>query len=322
MINLPRHNHTEDTFELLSGYLDDALDLVERRRADTLLRDCSACASELEELRMLQQTLRALPVPMPKRSFTLDPATVKPRMRWFPIFRFASLVSAMLLVVILGLDTLGGAGSAQDTTAALQAPAPAAESQLRTAPQSTEGSAAASAPAAEAPVAEAPAIAGGLPPEDGAEDALSTAPEAAAAPSVETPEVAAMGDAVPEANEEAEAQTAKTPPDVTAAPAQADPDAARNSDAPVDETASVMAAEAAPESTVAPEAFSGAAGAAPLTNSDTSSPDTTSLQAPLTAPGPGSADQPLNLWLVAEIILAILVVVLAGATWWTARQRL
>src|SRR4051794_34767405 len=108
MTNVPRHIHSDDTFELLSAYLDDALDVVERRRADTLLHDCAACAQELDELRALRQALRALPVPLPKRSFTLDPAVARPRMRLFPILRFASLVSAMLLVVILGIDAFGG----------------------------------------------------------------------------------------------------------------------------------------------------------------------------------------------------------------------
>ncbi len=76
MTTYPRHTHTNDTSELLSGYLDGALDVVERRRADQLLADCAACAAELADLRTLRTLLRELPTPLPRRSFTLDPDVV------------------------------------------------------------------------------------------------------------------------------------------------------------------------------------------------------------------------------------------------------
>lgn len=317
MTNAPRHNHTNDTFELLSAYLDDALDVVERRRADTLLRDCTACAFELDELRMLHQTLRALPVPLPKRSFTLDPAQVRPRMRLFPILRFASLVSAMLLVVILGIDTLGGPRPQPGTSATFMEPA-APEMQR----QSTT----------EAPLAEQDApFAAEAAPQPTSVAALE-APAAAAAPAAETAE-AALAAGAAETTAQADARAAKTPEE-TEVPAEAAGDDAQDvapteaavaaaNAAPTEAATSIAAADAVPGTTVVPEE-SGAGGAAgavpPLTNSDPSSLDTATLEQP--QPRVGFAEQQSNPWRLAEIILAIVVIILAGATWWTARQRL
>src|SRR5688500_7232984 len=106
MTTIPRHTHSEDTAELLSSYSDDALDVVERRRAEALLQSCGACAADLADLRSLKAALEALPAPLPRRSFTLDLASLQPRRLLFPIFRFASLAAAILLVVTLGVDAL------------------------------------------------------------------------------------------------------------------------------------------------------------------------------------------------------------------------
>ncbi|WP_026369691.1 anti-sigma factor family protein [Kallotenue papyrolyticum] len=101
------HNHPEDTSELLSAYSDSRLDLVERRRAESYLQRCPACAQELQELRLLKQVLRELPTLQPRRSFTLDPARVAPPRRLlFPTLRWATLVATALLVVLLGVDAL------------------------------------------------------------------------------------------------------------------------------------------------------------------------------------------------------------------------
>lgn len=306
MTTAPRHTHTDDTFELLSAYLDDALDVVERRRADALLRDCRACAFELKELRMLHQTLRALPVPKPKRSFTLDPAQVRPRMRLFPILRFASLVSAMLLVVILGIDTLGGPSQQAETAATLQAPAAApAPEMLR---QSTT----------EAPLAEQEApVAAGAAPQPTSVAALAA--PAAAPPAAETAEAATPASGMPEATVESGARAAKTPAEATEAPAEAAGDDSQNV-MPTEAAASIAAADAAPGTAVAPEESAAGGGAPPLTNSDPSSLDTATLEQPQTRVA--FAEQPANPWRFAEIILGIVVLLLAGATWWTARQRL
>lgn len=101
------HNHSEDISELLSAYSDGNVDLVERRRVEAYLQRCPACAQELQELRLLKQMLRELPTLQPRRSFTLDPTQVAPPRRLlFPTLRWATLVAAALLVVLLGVDAL------------------------------------------------------------------------------------------------------------------------------------------------------------------------------------------------------------------------
>src|SRR3954454_9691526 len=104
MTNLGQHTHPDDLSELLSAYVDDAVDVVERRRVEAALESCAACAADLADLRSLHTMLRQLPPPLPRRSFTIDPATVRPQRRLFPIFRFASLAAALLLLFVVGFD--------------------------------------------------------------------------------------------------------------------------------------------------------------------------------------------------------------------------
>src|SRR5919199_1842030 len=132
MTSFRGHTHPDDTNELLSSYLDDALDPAERRRADELLHTCPGCAADLADFRTLRAALRTLPAPLSRRSFTLDPATVRPRARLFSVFRFASLAAAVLLFLVLGVDAFssrnGGAASTASApaggAAAGGAPAP------------------------------------------------------------------------------------------------------------------------------------------------------------------------------------------------------
>lgn len=167
MKNALRHNHPDDASELISSYLDEALSLVERRRVDRLLHECDACSAELQELRALRQLLRSVPAPLPRRSFTLDPSVGAPRMRLFPIFRFASLAAALLLFVVLGFDALGRGAQPQATSASQSAE----QEQMRTL----------GADPTEAPAAamDMPPAAGGALAEPTTEAAAESAPAAA-----------------------------------------------------------------------------------------------------------------------------------------------
>lgn len=158
------HNHSEDTSELLSAYSDDAVDVVERRRAEQYLARCAACGQELRELRMLKQILRDLPSVQPRRSFTIDPATVAPPRRLiFPTLRWASLVATLLLVVLLGVDALGGSmAESPQSSATMQRQADdsaggttAMEFAPRAAPAAEQPAAAAMPESAPMPTAEA-----------------------------------------------------------------------------------------------------------------------------------------------------------------------
>ncbi|PLS81393.1 MAG: hypothetical protein CYG59_06040 [Chloroflexi bacterium] len=119
------HTHPDDTSELLSAYSDNAVNVLERRRAEEYLQRCAACAQELRELRMMRELLRELPTIQPPRSFTIDPARA-PRPRWllFPTLRLASLVATLLLIAVLGVDgfNAGINPGASSSTAAQQSP--------------------------------------------------------------------------------------------------------------------------------------------------------------------------------------------------------
>src|SRR5919199_1937605 len=187
MTSFQGHTHPDDTNELLSSYLDDALDAAERRRVDELLQTCPGCATDLADLRTLRAALRVLPAPLPRRSFTLDPAVVRPRSRLFPIFRFASLAAAVLLFLVLGVDALSSQRGRVASTAS--APESGAASGAET--YSTGGGTAAGAAsqAAEAPATAAAAMAA-----RGIGEATSeAASEAAAGGGASAPAQATMG---------------------------------------------------------------------------------------------------------------------------------
>jgi anti-sigma factor RsiW len=131
------HNHSDNSEALLSAYIDDAVDVVERRRVESYLQTCPACAQEVRELRMFRELLRELPTVQPRRSFTLDPATVAPPRRLlFPTLRWATLVATALFFVVLSVDTLGvgrgdaGAAFAPASSSTAQKGQPAGAPQL------------------------------------------------------------------------------------------------------------------------------------------------------------------------------------------------
>ncbi len=210
------HNHTEDTSELLSAYSDGIADVVERRRAEQYLAHCAACAQELRELRMLKQILRELPNAQPRRSFTIDPATVAPPRRLlFPTLRWASLVTTALLLVLLSVDYLSVPGAPEGSaTMQRQADRATGSAPLQFAPDAAPAAApipdAAESAAAEMPAAEPS-------PESAPMAALEASPEAlpespAAGAAAESPQPAAEAESVDAAGAQQQSDTAlKTP---------------------------------------------------------------------------------------------------------------
>lgn len=296
------HNHTDNSDELLSAYIDNAVDAGERRRAEQLIAVCAACAQEVQELRMFRELLRDLPNIQPRRSFTLDAATVAPQRRLlFPTLRWSSLVAALLFVVVLGVDVLGGRapGAAQS---AMPASAPAAESAAKGYPQQFDSSGtgggsadtmmAQGSPAASAPVqgsaesASAPLTAE-IPP-----TAVAAAPAASAAGDSAVPESSAL---------------ASLP--LTEAPA-----------ASASPAASAMARD-----TQSPAALSQPAGGAqqlPQSGFRADEPagaDTINLAQDQTAQGSWWSSYGLR---VAEVVLGLVALVLGGAALWAWRRQL
>jgi hypothetical protein len=71
----------EHVIELVSSYLDDALEADEHERVRAHIATCEVCGAELRELQATQQMLRALPVQVPPRVFTLTEEMVGVRPR-------------------------------------------------------------------------------------------------------------------------------------------------------------------------------------------------------------------------------------------------
>jgi anti-sigma factor RsiW len=114
---------TDQDYELLSGYIDNALTAAERQALEARLAAEPALRAELEALRGTVALLRGMPVFKAPRDFTLTPAMVarpepmldvvpKRRAQPFylsPVFSAAAAAAAFLLValstVLLNLDS-------------------------------------------------------------------------------------------------------------------------------------------------------------------------------------------------------------------------
>lgn len=300
------HNHPDNTDELLSAYIDNAVDAGERRRAEQLLAACAACAQEVQELRMFRELLRELPKVQPRRSFTLDPATVAPQRRLlFPTLRWSSLVAALLFVVVLGVDVLGDGRSGAQS--AMPAAAPAAESAAKGYPQQFDsaGTSGGSADTMMVPPASPAASAAA---QGNAESA--SAPLAAEIPptTVAAPADSAPGEAaVPEASV-LESPPAMEAPAASAAASEAPVAAAAPSEAPAARNAETAAALSDP-----------AGGVAGFRADEPAGADTINLAQDQTAQGSWWSSYGLR---IAEVALGLIALVLGGAALWTWRRQL
>ncbi len=300
MTNSPHHIHADDTSELLSSYLDDGLDPGARWRVDDLIRTCPGCAADLDDFRRLRTALRALPAPLPRRSFTLDPAQARPRWRLFPIFRLGSLVAALLLFFVLGVDAVGLPRS-RPTSAAL-APAgntaqsaPAAKAQsysARSAATSVVGQAYGQAASAESGAGAA------APPAAPAGQAEAGATQAAAleAPAAGTAGAATTGGAMVSG-------AATTEPAVSSLRALTAP------------------ASTPAEATLASPAAGGAAPPQALHRTENSPPRTTTLDTSGAVAAPGPVRPSVRPIRIFEYALAVAAVGLGLAAWWVGRRR-
>lgn len=309
------HNHAEDTSELLSAYVDSALDVPEQRRAEAQVRDCPGCAQEVRDLRMFKTLLQDLPAMQPRRSFTLDPATaIGPRRLLFPTLRLATLVASLLFFVVLGMDALSlgvRSPSAPSASQTRDAPAGSERDAFKLdqsgggAPESAE-LAAASAAASTAPAPDGAAAADPAAPA-GADPAASTLP-APAMPPLAPP--AAQPESSPAAQTMAEAPTtlpetgvANSAPSASGEPA---PPAAAQS-----QTDALSAA--------APSEQAASDSAAPVFRADQpSSPDTIGVQQNAAPADDGAARGALR---IAEIGLGLIALALGAAALWAWRQQ-
>jgi hypothetical protein len=102
--------------ELLSGYLDDELSKEDLARVEKHLGQCAACRLELDELRKLDQHLRAAAIEEPSREFVFNLSRqvmkkIRKKTR-VSIFRFAPIfvpvaVAALVLIILVNLPQAG-----------------------------------------------------------------------------------------------------------------------------------------------------------------------------------------------------------------------
>ncbi len=69
----------EHVIQLISAYIDNALDARDQERVRAHLATCEVCGAELREIQATQRMLRALPVQVPPRVFTLTEEMVGAR---------------------------------------------------------------------------------------------------------------------------------------------------------------------------------------------------------------------------------------------------
>ncbi len=112
----------EQVTMLLSAYIDGHVNAPERAQVEKHLQSCVACRANLATLSATVQAVQALPAMRLPRSFTLPRSMARhPRPSWaFPIFRAATAVAAMLLILVIVGD-LGGLASRPAPVAAPQA---------------------------------------------------------------------------------------------------------------------------------------------------------------------------------------------------------
>ncbi len=96
--------------ELLSGYLDGALDEKQKTAVEKHLKECQSCRQELEELRRLDEYIKSQEVEEPSRDFVfalnrrvMEKIRRKPRpflMRLTPVFAPAAIALLVLIVLM------------------------------------------------------------------------------------------------------------------------------------------------------------------------------------------------------------------------------
>ncbi len=278
-------------FERLSAYIDNQLSPAEKAALEARLAQEPQLRAGLEDLRQTVRVLRNLPTVKPPRSFTLTPEQAGARARrgpLFPVLRLAAALCTLLLVVTVARDlTMNGslsASVANHATTAGSAATPLALPQAALQSPTPEG-------VSQPYGASAPATTG-TPAAD-----LATTPlvrmntiQPSATPG---PTLKGVG---PSETPAANASVAGgTGPSSNTAAASSTPEAsltAKVSSSPEETAVSVAAL----------------------------SPAATDTPAPELAPAPQQPEAaPFNTLRLVEIVLAVLALALAGATWLTRR---
>lgn len=101
-----KRSEHERVEELLSAYIDGELSVEEATLVEKHLRECSACAQDLETLHQTVNLVRQLPAVSPPHSFTISHLVV-PERTWawgYVYLRGATALAALLFIVLLAGD--------------------------------------------------------------------------------------------------------------------------------------------------------------------------------------------------------------------------
>jgi hypothetical protein len=200
--------------ELLAAYIDDVLSPPERRQFEAQLAQNEGLAAQVRQQRLLKQQLSQMPRRRVPHSFALDPAvygkpTPQPLFRLYPALQTATVLAALLLMLLVGLDTFGGISQQAASEAPVAMVSEEAETAVlsdttaqEAAPAEAEMAVAESA-AEEAPAAEAAADAPAANPQTANDATLEEPTQGFAAPAIEGETVPTVA-SVPRAGEAAE----------------------------------------------------------------------------------------------------------------------
>lgn len=258
---------------------------------------------------MFRELLRELPNVQPRRSFTLDPATVAPQRRLlFPTLRWSSLVAALLFVIVVGVDVLGSNSPGAPAAAPIMPMASPAASVAKASPanESLFNSSGGSAESMAQPQGSPPAAIGAdqANPESASLPLTAASPAASAAPSPAASAAAiAEASSSPAANDAA----AEASPAIAAAESPA---------------ASVAPSPAMARDAQADDPAGGTTAQLPQSGFRTNEPaaaDTIELVPNARAQGSWWSSYGLR---VAEVALGLIALVLGGAALWTWRRQL
>ena len=299
-MSTPFEQLNDADLELVSSYIDGEVTAEERTELEARLEREPALRAALDELRATTQLIRELPRMMPPRSFTIDPASARPR--WAGAFgwlRFGSALAAVLLALTVTFDIIGSRGMGMTTSSAPQVmsdqSAGGAASSAATSAENSAPAAENSAPAAESGSTNANNAAGLLPmptsaPASGASEALGATPPAKQPPSI-------MSQSVPDEQATAVVQSTNSGASNTMELRSAEPTTTQNQ-------ADALAMATAEAGGVAA--------------SGSSSPSTDTFEQPVAKTIPPQA--PLRPLRLVEFSLAAITIVLGLAALWVARQ--
>lgn len=328
--------------EMLAGYIDGSLSPAERQQFEEMLTQDPGLQAQLEQQQTVRQMLSQLPQRRVPRTFTLDPAQYgrpakQPFVQYYPALRAATVMTAVLLFFVVGLNlfTFSGSSDAMPASNIALEPLMSDDSAAGYLDVIEEEAAAEEMPAEEEAV-EQEAAEEEMAEEEMAEEAMEEEAEAAmgetADSAAEPPEIAETAPAslAPEEDEEdMEAADGASAPTATLQPLPTASAAGTQTAVPIatQSTLPRVAATAVPERVVTKEAdatelayaFEPTIVPLPESDMDETLDDTAVTETEIRTIS-SEQQQIINLITMVQVGLFLLLVVLVGLTLYARRQ--